>query len=67
MQTHAFCQRCGEPTVPTQAGLRRSCRNKHKQYPRTDPVVRQAACEALLLQQAQVMLTCSPSGEPGCE
>ncbi|KAF5831681.1 NUDIX hydrolase domain-like protein [Dunaliella salina] len=38
-QTHTFCQQCGQPTAPTQAGLRRSCSNKHKQYPRTDPVV----------------------------
>jgi NADH pyrophosphatase NudC (nudix superfamily) len=42
LQTHTFCPRCGMETVPTEGGARRRCLNRpqHKQYPRTDPVVR---------------------------
>eukprot|EP00878_Enallax_costatus_P025079 GHUV01026800.1.p1 GENE.GHUV01026800.1~~GHUV01026800.1.p1 ORF type:complete len:293 (+),score=63.59 GHUV01026800.1:344-1222(+) len=41
-QTHMFCNRCGNRTVPTEGGSRRRCTNNgttHKLYPRTDPVV----------------------------
>lgn len=40
-QTHGFCPRCGQPTVPFEAGTRRRCTGPgaHKLYPRTDPVV----------------------------
>ncbi|WIA10138.1 hypothetical protein OEZ85_010345 [Tetradesmus obliquus] len=40
-QTHPFCSRCGQETVPTEGGSRRRCigRQPHKLYPRTDPVV----------------------------
>lgn len=42
LQTHPFCSRCGQETVPTEGGSRRRCigRQPHKLYPRTDPVVR---------------------------
>ncbi|GFR52546.1 hypothetical protein Agub_g15121 [Astrephomene gubernaculifera] len=40
-QSHKFCPRCGSPTAPVEAGLRRQCIAvaTHKLYPRTDPVV----------------------------
>ncbi|GIL76818.1 hypothetical protein Vretimale_8708 [Volvox reticuliferus] len=40
-QSHKFCPRCGAPTAPVEAGLRRQCTSTphHKLYPRTDPVV----------------------------
>ncbi|EFJ43697.1 hypothetical protein VOLCADRAFT_118984 [Volvox carteri f. nagariensis] len=40
-QSHKFCPRCGAPTAPVEAGLRRQCTATphHKVYPRTDPVV----------------------------
>ncbi|GLC36159.1 hypothetical protein PLESTB_001374200 [Pleodorina starrii] len=40
-QSHKFCPRCGAPTAPVEAGLRRQCTATpaHKLYPRTDPVV----------------------------
>ena len=39
-QAHAFCPRCGAPTVSSEGGARRQCTAdaKHRSYPRTDPV-----------------------------
>jgi NAD+ diphosphatase len=38
--SHARCSRCGEPTVPVQAGWVRRCpRDGSEHYPRTDPAV----------------------------
>ena len=41
LQSHGFCGRCGAPTEPIEAGAKRQCtrENKHREYPRTDPVV----------------------------
>ena len=40
-QAHAFCGRCGALTEPIQAGGKRRCTAdpRHREYPRTDPVV----------------------------
>lgn len=38
--THGYCARCGEKTVPTQAGWQRDCPScGARHFPRTDPVV----------------------------
>ncbi|KAL6756727.1 NUDIX hydrolase domain-like protein [Haematococcus lacustris] len=47
--TSRYCSRCGAPTLPTEAGMRRRCPADHKTYPRTDPVV--------------IMLVESPDGQ----
>lgn len=41
LQSHGFCGHCGAPTEPIEAGAKRQCtrENKHREYPRTDPVV----------------------------
>ncbi|KXZ49974.1 hypothetical protein GPECTOR_18g130 [Gonium pectorale] len=40
-QGHKFCPRCGSPTAPIEAGLKRQCTAdaSHRLYPRTEPVV----------------------------
>jgi len=42
LQGHTFCSRCGAPTRPIEAGGKRACTadSRHREYPRTDPVVR---------------------------